>query len=78
MDTASKIGYFVAGLIAGGVVGVVGMWLAYDAGQLVEGLKSDSKKEYEIEVPTELDAEEQKRKEPGYIKRLNEEARKEQ
>ena len=66
MDAASKLGWFVSGLIVGGVLGVVGMWLAYDAGRLIHGLKDDAQAREEIEEAAP------KREQPDYIKRLNE------
>lgn len=66
MDTASKIGYFVAGLLVGGAVGSIGMWLAYDAGRLIQGLKDDA------QAREEIDEAAPKREQPDYIKRLNE------
>lgn len=66
MDAASKLGWLVSGLIVGGVLGVVGMWLAYDAGRLIQGLKDDAQAREEIEEAAP------KREQPDYIKRLNE------
>ena len=85
MDAASKLGWFVAGLIVGGSIGVIGMWLAYGAGRLLQGLEDDAEDEtgdYGIELEAALDAdadtEKPSREEPGYIRRLNEAKRREQ
>lgn len=76
MDAASKLGYFVAGLLVGGSLGVLGMWLAYDAGRLIQGIKDDAQNdEADAEASNVREVEKPKREEPGYIRRLKEEER---